>query len=136
MRISCVQNNNNLNFNALQIRDVEPFYFRDLDISYCKNKLANTQVLDVVIDSHGLALKEKMTDVLHRIQSFSLFPLEKAVAVNMIGEKEPFYKWSYDTIEKAKNVWKKLSKIGKTNSRLNEYTIVTLWLDKNLRKMK
>lgn len=135
MRINNVQNNN-VRFNALQVHYVDSFRFRELDINRCKNQLANTQVLDVVIDNHGLAIKEKMTDVLHRIQSFSLFPNENTVAINMIGEKEPLCKLKYASKEKAEAIWQKLSKIGKTKTVLDEYTILTLWLDKCLRKKK
>ena len=133
MRINSVQNCS-VTFNALQVQSANYCHFRNCDISHYESKLANTQMFDVVIDSKGLALKDKMTDVLHKIQSFSLYPKENAVAINMIGEGEPAYKLTYATIEKAKTIWGKLSKIAKTKSCLDEYTIITLWLDKCLRK--
>ena len=112
MRINSVQNNDT-NFTSLQVRNVGSFYYKDFDIKRCQNRLANTKILDVVIDSHGLSIKEKMTEALHQIQSFSLFPKENSVAINMIGEKEPFIKFKYDSVEKAKAVWEKLSKFNK-----------------------
>ena len=129
MRIESVQSNN-VNFNSLQIRNIGHFYYKDFDIKRCQNQLANTKFLDVVIDSHGLSIKEKMTEILHKIRSFSFFPQEKSVAINMEGEKDPFIKLQYDSANKAKAVWEKLAKIGRTNNNLEEYTILTLWLEK------
>ena len=135
MRINRIQSDN-VNFSALQVNYADSLRFREKDIMHYKDKLANTKVFDVVIDSHGLALKEKMTDVLHRIQSFSLFPKENSIAVNLIGEKKPLCKFKYSTIEKAEAIWEKLSNISKTKNSLEEYAIVTLWLDKCLRNKK
>jgi len=129
MRINSVQNNG-INFKSLQIRNVGQFYYKDFDLKRSQNRLANTKILDVVIDSHGLSIKEKMTEALHQIQSFSLFPQENSIAINMINEKEPFIKFKYDSIKKAKAVWEKLLKIDNTQSNLEKYTLLTLWLEK------
>ena len=93
MRIFSVQNNTD--FKALQVRNKGCFYYKASELTLCKEKLAKTKFIDLIIDSHGLAIKEKKTDVLQRIQSFSLFPQENCVSVNMFGEKNPKYKFSY-----------------------------------------
>ena len=74
MRVNNVQKN--MNFSALQIRNKVDFYCKAYDINRCKERLADTKFVDVIIDSHWLAIKEKMTEVLQRIQSFSLLPQE------------------------------------------------------------
>ena len=133
MRINSVQNNG-VKFKSLHINNVETFFYKDVDIKRCANRLANTKIMDVVIDKHGLSIKEKKADILHRIQSFSLFPKENSVGINMVGEKEAIYKIKYNSLEKAKNVWEKLVKISRTHNALDEYTIIALWLEKYFAK--
>ena len=132
MRVSNVQNNTG--FKALQVRNQGCFYYKASELSICKEKLAKTKFIDVIIDSHGMAIKDKKTDVLQRIQSFSLFPQEKCVSVNMIGEETPKYKFNYPTLSVAKDEWDNLRKNTRTCSSLNCYTKVALWLDEALSK--
>lgn len=133
MRVSGVQNNTG--FKALQIRNQGCFYYKASELNICKEKLAKTKFIDVIIDSHGMAIKDKKTDVLHRIQSFSLFPQEKCVSVNMIGENIPKYKFSYPTLSIAKDEWDNLREDTRTCSSLNYYTKVALWLEDTLSKV-
>ena len=130
MRINRIQSDN-VNFRALQVRYADSFCFQEKDIMHYKDKLANTKVFDVVIDSHGLALKEKMTDVLHRIQSFSLFPQDNAVGIRMIGEEVPAYLLNYSTKDEAKSEWQSLCGLTSKTS-LDVYTKVALWLEERL----
>ena len=133
MRVSAVQNNPN--FQKLEIRNKGYYHYKDASISKFKEKLADTEFVDVIIDSHGLAIKEKMAEVLKRIQSFSLFPLENAVSVNFIGEKEPLYKFSYNSLEEARKVWRMLADSDKgKDSSIDMYATATLWIDQNLKK--
>lgn len=133
MRVNKVQKN--IKFNALQIRNNGTTYYRACDISSCKDKLADTKFVDVVIDYYGLAIKDKKTDVLQRIQSFSLFPKENSVSVNMFNEKEAKYKFFFKNLDEAKRNWEDLC--DKTNyNGLNYYTIIALWIDKHLDSKK
>ena len=86
----------------------------------------------MIIDSHGLAIKEKKTDILNRIQSFSLFPQENSVSVNMIGEETPKYKFNYPTLPIAKNVWNDLREKASEGTFLEFYTNIALWLEEKL----
>lgn len=135
MRINSVQKNT-VAFNSLQVYSANIWQLRPSEIKRCGQKLANTKVFDVIIDSHGFAIKEKKTDVLKRIQSFSLFPKENAVSINMVGEKEPLYKFSYKNLNEAKDTWESFNEIYKKESPLGEYTKVALWLEKNFQKIK
>ena len=133
MRVTSVQNNTS--FKALQIRNQGCFYYKASELSRCKEKLANTKFVDVIIDSHGMAIKDKKTDVLQRIQSFSLFPQENSVSVNMIGEKNPKYKFFYLSLAKAKEEWNNLRLGTRQDSSLVCYTKVALWLEELLAKV-
>lgn len=133
MRINVVQNN--MDFKALHIRNSGNFYYRACDISRCKEQLADTKFLDLIIDSHGLAIKEKKTDILNRIQSFSLYPKENSVSVNMIGEKKHSYKFIFKTLQEAKANWKLLASFSK-GFIIDEYTEIILWLEKQFIKNK
>ena len=127
MRIMSVQNS--VAHKSLDVRYPQHWY-RSADIKVFEKKLENTKFVDVVIDSHGLAIKEKMTDILHRIQSFSLLLLENAVGINVVGQEEPAYKFVYNDLDEAKSAWRNLS--GKSCSNgLEEYTNLALLLDKN-----
>ena len=135
MRISGVQKNNT-NFSSLQVRTNSNWRLKQSEIKRFEKQLASTEKFDVIIDSHGFAIKEKMTDVLKRIQSFSLFPKENAVSVNMIGEHSPEYKFIYKDSKEARDTWDFLNKISENESNLSKYTKVTLWLEQNLKKTK
>ena len=131
MRISRI--NNCAAFKQLQVRTKNPFYINESRIKACEKKLMDTKFVDVVLDSQDVAIKDKMTDFLYRIQSFSLFPLEKAVGIRMIGEKEPPFKFFYKSDEEAKSAWKELCKASNIPS-LEKYTQVALWLEKHFNK--
>ena len=133
MRVSSVQDNTG--FKALQVRNQGYFYYKASELNICKEKLAKTKFIDVIIDSHGMALKDKKTDILQRIQSFSLFPQENCVSVNMIGEEIPKYKFSYSTLSEAKDEWNKLREGTKKGSSLSCYAKVALWLENALSKV-
>lgn len=134
MRINSIDNN--VKFGTLHVRNFDALTYKEADILRCKEKLANTKMFDVVIDENGLALKEKMTDILHKIQSFSLLTKENAVGIRMANEDNILYKFKYKSYEKAESVWKKLANISKNKSFLEKYTIIALWLDKRLGKNK
>ena len=133
MRVNSVQNN--IHFGTLQIRHHGYLNYNACDISRCKEKLANTRLVDVIIDSQGLAIKEKKTDILQRIQSFSLFPLEKRVAINMIGENVPKYKFDYNSLEEARAEWDNLRNSTNNCNFLDLYSKVALWLEETLSKV-
>ena len=105
MRISAVQNS--CDFRMLQVKS-DRHLFNESQIKTCEKQLAKTKFIDVVLDSYGLALKDKMTEVLYRIQSFSLFPKDNAVGIRMQGEEEPVFKFTYNSITDAKDAWLKL----------------------------
>ena len=132
MRINSIDNN--VKFGTLHVRNFDALTYKEADILRCKEKLANTKIFDVVIDENGLALKEKMTDILHKIQSFSLFTKENSVGIRMAKEDNVLYKFKYKSYEKAEAVWKNLADISKNKSFLEQYTIIALWLDKKLGK--
>ena len=132
MRISSLQNNTS--FKALELHYQGYLYHKASELSRCKEKLAKTKFIDVIIDSNGLALKDKKTDILQRIQSFSLLPLEQAVSINMIGEKEPKYKFYYPTLETARSEWDKIRESTRKCSSLEYYTKTALWIDNLLQK--
>ncbi|MBQ7764166.1 hypothetical protein IJ384_02220 [bacterium] len=129
MRVNNVQKNTN--FKALQVRSQGYMHYNASEISRCKEKLANTKFIDVIIDSQGLAIKEKMTEVLQRIQSFSLLPQENSVVVNIKEEKEPMYKFSFKDLKEAKTIWRDLCEKTRCDE-LNYYTNIALWLEEQL----
>ena len=128
MRISAVQNS--CDFRMLQVKS-DRHLFNESQIKTCEKQLAKTKFIDVVLDSYGLALKDKMTEVLYRIQSFSLFPKDNAVGIRMQGEEEPVFKFTYNSITDAKDAWLKLQGY-EDYTFLEKYTKVALWLEKKL----
>ena len=128
MRVNTVQNS--CNFKMLQVRSNGCIY-NESKIRACEKQLAKTKFVDVILDSHGLALKDKMTDILYRIQSFSLFPIEKSVGIRMRGVDDPVFKFDYGTISEAKNAWQELKDCS-SSTFIEEYTKVALWLEKKL----
>ena len=128
MRVNNTQSS--LSFRQLHIDKLQLYRFSDASIKNSRKRLANTRFIDVIFDSNGFAIKDKKTDIHQRIQSFSLFPLENSVSVNMIGEKDPKYKFNFPTLAEAKKVWKDLSEKTRNVSFLEEYTTVALWLEK------
>ena len=134
MRIDRVQNC--AAFGQLQIRTHNSSYlWNKSTLGSCEKQLANTSFVDVVIDSYGLAIKKKMTDVLYRIQSFSLFPEEQAVGIRMIDEKNPLFKFFYATKAEARSEWDDLCKV-KNEKNLELYTKVALWVEERLANYK
>lgn len=129
MRINSVQNS--AAFGQLQVRSRDIYYLNESKLKSCEKQLANTKFVDVILDSQGFAIKDKMTDILHRIQSFSLFPQDKAVGIRMIDEEAPAYLLNYSTKEQAKNEWQSLCELTSKIS-LDLYTKVALWLDEKL----
>ena len=127
MRINCVQNNTS--FKALQIRNQGYFHYNTNDLNHCREKLKDTKFIDVIIDSHGLAIKEKKTELLQRIQSFSLFPQENSISINMIGEKTPKYKFKFPTLDNAKSEWNTLRESSLKDNYIIWYTKIALWLE-------
>ena len=92
-------------FKQLQIRSSAPHYFNSAKLEECKKQLSKTKFIDVILDSQGLDIKEKITDILHRIQSFSLLPQENAVQIRMKDEKNSKFKYIYNTLEDARSDW-------------------------------
>lgn len=133
MRINSV--NNYVAFNALQQKCMAPMHITEEKLEICRKKVANTKFIDIILDSHGFAIKEKMTEFIQRIQSFSLFPKDNVVSINMIGDIENCYKFKYDTLEIAKKEWEKISDLRKKNNP-EYYTEFALWLDKNFNSQK
>ena len=132
MRISGV---NNTNFGKLYIKSNQ---FHDLPediIRQCEQKLSKTKHVDVIIDSHGFAIKDKMTDFLQRIQSFSLFTQENAVGINTNGVTKNVYKFTYKTLEEAKKAWRELCTTAQHDN-LEGYSNVAIWLDNKLEEIR
>lgn len=131
MRIYSMQNKTN--FGQLHIDNKNLYRFKDSEIKYFKEKLADTKYLDLIFDSKGSAIKEKMTGALKKIQSFSFFPIENAASVNFIGEAEPIYKFTFDSFESAKKEWRVLCEEGKdAETSLPMYANAILWIEKYL----
>ena len=119
-------------FGQLQVKQASSIWgYKDSALKSLEDRLANTKHVDVIIDSHGLAIKRKMTDILQRIQSFSLYMLEDAVGINFVGDKKETLKFKYNSLEDAEFVFNSFCKDSRTN-RLDEYANVALFLDKNL----
>ena len=129
-----VQKINAIPHKALHVRCENLYQYNKQDVSLCQRKLADTKFVDVIIDSQGLlAIKEKMTDVLQRIQSFSLFKEEQAIGINVDNGNEKTYKIKYDSYEEAKNSWKDLYETYYTKA-LEGYTKAALLLENFLDK--
>lgn len=122
----------NTNFGKLYIRSNKFYDISEKSINQYQDKLSKTKYLDVIIDSHGIAIKEKMTENLSRIQSFSLFTLENAVGINFNGDKKNTFKFSYPSFEEAKKAWLEFSEITK-NDFFEGYCKIALWMDKHFK---
>ena len=131
MRINRVQNNV-VSFKQLEVRSTKFLDIKDFAINECRKRLEKTKNVDVVIDSHGIAIKKKMTEVLQRIQSFSLFTQENAVGINFDKGEDRVYKFKYDSFELAKQAWKDLYEKSNENS-LETYTKVALLIENLLK---
>lgn len=131
MRISRVDNC--AAFGQLQTRVKCPYFINQSKLRACEKQLVDTKFVDVIYDSQGFAIKEKMADILYRIQSFSLFPIDKAVGIRMIGVKEPVFKFFHQSKEEAKSDWKDLCS-AHSKSNVEEYTQVALWLEDHFLK--
>ena len=121
-------------FGQLYVETIPFWYVSDATLDKCKERLANTKHVDVVLDSHGLAIKKKMTDILLRIQSFSLYTLENAIGINMNGDKKESIKFKFDSLEEAKSIWKRLADFTH-NSHEESYTETALFMDNNFDKI-
>ena len=108
MRINKVQNNPV--FGKLLVHENKMQEFSSSVLKRYERRLSDTKHVDLIIDSHGFAIKEKMTDILQRIQSFSLFPQENAVGINVNDGNgcKKTYKAFYETLDKARKAWKDL----------------------------
>jgi hypothetical protein len=135
MRINKIQNSHA--FGKLFIQENKVQEFSSSILKQYEQRLSKTKHVDLIIDSQGFAIKEKMTDILQRIQSFSLFPEENAVGVNVNDGKNntKTYKTVYKTLDKAKDVWKDLYKTSQKDC-IDRYTEVTLWIDNFLDRIK
>lgn len=130
MRTNNVQS---LSFSHLQVRTRHLPYISESSLERCRTQLSKTKHVDVVIDPHGFAIKEKMTDILQRIQSFSLFMLENALGLNVktSSNENKTYKFKFATIDEARKIWKDFYETSGSNS-LEGYTKIALWLDEHL----
>ena len=68
MRINKVQNN--LAFGKLLVYENKMHEFSSSVLKRYERRLSGTKHVDLIIDSHGFAIKEKMTDILQRILFF------------------------------------------------------------------
>ena len=116
-------------FRALQVKTSNVSQYKASDIAYFKDKLANTKLLDAVIDTKGWAINKKGTDILQRIQSLSLLPLEKAVSINLLSKNSDAYKIKFNSVEEAEKEWEYLSS---KKLRPGFYADVVLWLEQHL----
>ena len=128
MRVSSVQNCSA--FGKLYINTNELIGITKSSLKSCEGKLSKTKHIDVVIDSKGIAIKKKMTDILQRVQSFSLYPQENAVGITVLEDSvKKTYKMYYETVDEAKKNWENL--FDKTNlNKLEALTKIALWLEK------
>ena len=132
MRISNVQMNT---FNGLKIYNREIYEMGELAVNKCRERLASTKHVDLIYDSHGFAIKKKMTEVLQRIQSFSLFPYENAVGINVNGNANKIYKFKLKTLDEAKQLWNDLVETCRKN-RLEGYTKIILMIENQIANTK
>lgn len=102
---------------------------KESTIKHCEKLLTDTKRFDIVIDSSGIAIKEKMTEILQRIQSFSLFTQENCIGINTNGIESKTYKLNFANLEEAKQAWKDLYQTAHKD-KLEGYTKVALLLDK------
>ena len=82
MRINKTQNCSV--FGKLYVKTDELYGISKFSLKHCEELLSKTKHVDVYIDSKGVSIKKKMTEILQEIQSFSLFPQEKAVGITLI----------------------------------------------------
>ena len=127
MRINNVQKD--MNFKQLKVNTHKTWGLKETVIQQYKEKLADTKNFDVIVDSTGISLKRKMTDINQKIQSFSLYMKENALGIHVIGDKRELFKFSYATLEEAKLAWQHLNNSDKQD-RLKGYGEVALLLDK------
>lgn len=123
------------NFVVFKQLQVKPNSFRDFNPSVIKksqDRLSETKFFDLIIDSQGIAIKKKKTDVLQRIQSFSLYPQENSVGVKMLSKLgDSIYKFKYESYEKAHMIWREFCESCQKNN-LEGYTNFVLWLEENI----
>lgn len=127
MRINGTQSCNA--FGKLYIKTNEIYGISQSSLKQSEELLSKTKHVDVFIDSQGITIKKKMTEILQKIQSFSLFPQENSVGISVMENSEKnIYKLFYETLEEAKDNWKNLCNMKNLN-KLESTTKVALWLD-------
>ena len=129
MRINNMENS--AAFKSLKINESIYYHLSNKNIKSFEKKLANTKHIDVIIDSHGFSLKDKKTELLNWIQSFSLFTQENAVGINLLGDSKKTFKIYFKNIDEAKKLWDEL-RISARNDSLETYTKTALILDKQI----
>ena len=75
-------------FGKLYVNTDDLYGISKSSLKQCYDSLSTTKHVDVFIDSQGITIKKKMTEILQKIQSFSLFPQEKSVGINVIENSE------------------------------------------------
>ncbi len=117
-------------FGKLYVKTDELYGISKFSLKHCEELLSKTKHVDVYIDSKGVSIKKKMTEILQEIQSFSLFPQENAVGITLIENLEKkVYRMFYKTDEIAKENWKRLCDTSNLN-KLEVTTKIALWLEK------
>ena len=117
-------------FGKLYVNTDDLYGISKSSLKQCEKLLSKTKHVDVFIDSQGITIKKKMTEILQKIQSFSLFPQENSVGICVMENTERnVYKLFYGTLEEAKENWKNLCKITNLN-KLESTTKIALWLER------
>ena len=116
-------------FGKLYIKTDEIYGISKSSLKRCEGLLSKTKHVDIFIDSKGISIKKKMTEILQKIQSFSLYPQENAVGISVIENLEKkVYKMTYKTEDEAKSTWKNLYDTTNLN-KLEATTKIALWLE-------
>ena len=109
MRINSTQSCNA--FGKLYIKTNEIYGISQSSLKQCEERLSKTKHVDIFINSQGITIKKKMTEILQKIQSFSLYPQDNAVGITVLGkDTKNIYIKTYETLEEAKNIWYSFSK--------------------------
>lgn len=129
MRVNSMENS--VGFKSLKIKENPYRYLAGTSTKIFEKKLANTKRYDVIVDSHGFSIKDKKTELINKIQSFSLFIKEKAVGINLLGNSKQTFKVYFDELEEAENLWNEL-RVSDRSNRLESYAKATLILDNQI----
>ena len=68
-------------FKSLNVANYKHLHLTSSNLKNCEKQLAKTKRFDVIIDANGFSIKDRKTDLLNWIQSFSLFMKEKAIGI-------------------------------------------------------